>query len=64
MRYDAAITAPWPWWVAWMDRAERWHVPPWELFDGWTPRLFWIACDVILQSARARHRAWQETKQG
>lgn len=46
-----------------MTRAERWQVPPWDLFDGWTNRWFWIACDVILQNARARHQQWQEKKQ-
>lgn len=63
MRYDPDLTEPFPWWVGWLDRAERWHVPPWELIDGWSNRWFWLQCDAILQSARARHQRWQETKQ-
>lgn len=50
-----------------MTRAERWQVPPWEPFDGMfgckSSRAFWIACDVILQNARARHQVWQDKKQ-
>ena len=67
MRYDPDLTEPLPWWVGWMDRAERWNKMPWEpfdeAFDCKSSRLFWLQCDAILQSARARHQRWQEKKQ-
>lgn len=52
LRFDPNKTIPPPWWLSYVLDAEEWHIPPWELFDDWTPRAFWRECLHILRSAR------------
>ena len=42
---------PLPWWVDYVAIAIELHKGPWELFDCWTPRAFWMECISIWMSA-------------
>lgn len=56
------LVEPLPWWLDDLMLAEAWHVPPWKLYETWTNREFWKACQHILNSARSEVRRMEEAK--
>lgn len=44
---------PLPWYLDYIQAAERAGVPPWEMFDCWTPREFWKDVLLIVSGAEA-----------